>query len=138
MDTPPDESRVAPGSLDDDLDDDPLLDTSGQTGLISTGALPSDTEVRTVITTGYGASSDHDKGTVANYIPALAQAPSTAFGVCIAGVHGRLFAIGDAEQEFSIQSISKIFVFALVRDAIGPRKRVGSSGSTARDFPSTR
>ena len=38
----------------------------------------------------------------------------------VAGVHGRALTIGDAEQEFTIQSISKVFVFALVCDTLGP------------------
>jgi glutaminase len=45
-----------------------------------------------------------------------------AFGVCVAGVHGGVFAIGDAEQEFTIQSISKLFVFAVVCNTLGPRR----------------
>jgi glutaminase len=68
---------------------------------ISTGALPSDSEVRTVVTDGYERYRSLGEGTVATYIPALAQAPSTAFGVCVAGVRGGLFAIGDADVEFS-------------------------------------
>ena len=60
------------------------------------------------------------------------------FGVCIAGVHGRAFAVGDAEQEFTIQSISKLFVFALVCDALGPaeaRRKLGVN-STGLPFDS--
>ena len=52
--------------------------------------------------------------------PRLAEASPDAFGVCVVGVRGRVFAIGDAEQEFTIQSISKLFVFALVCDHLGP------------------
>ena len=59
---------------------------------------------------------------MATYIPALAQASPSAFGVCVAGARGGLFAIGDAELEFSIQSISKIFVFASICESIGPEE----------------
>ena len=75
---------------------------------------------------------------MADYIPALAEAPPDAFGVCVAGVHGRVFAIGDAEQEFTIQSISKLFVFALVCDPLGPaeaRRKLGVN-STGLPFDS--
>jgi glutaminase len=53
-------------------------------------------------------------------------------------VHGRVFAIGDAEQEFTIQSISKLFVFALVCDSLGPseaRRKLGVN-STGMPFDS--
>ena len=75
---------------------------------------------------------------MADYIPALAKASPAAFGVCVAGVHGRVFAIGDAEHEFTIQSISKLFVFALVCDTIGPaeaRRKLGVN-STGLPFDS--
>ena len=77
---------------------------------------------------GYEHYRHLDEGSVPDYIPALAKAPPDAFGVCVAGVHGRLFAIGDAEQEFTIQSISKLFVFALVCDALGPRGGAAQAG----------
>ncbi len=72
---------------------------------------------------------------MADYIPALAAASPAAFGVCVAGVHGRLFAIGDAEQEFSIQSISKLFVFALVCHALGPEQARAKLGVNSTGLP---
>jgi glutaminase len=51
---------------------------------------------------------------VADYIPALAEADPSLFGLSIYGVRGRSFSVGDAEHRLSIQSISKPFVFALV------------------------
>jgi glutaminase len=86
---------------------------------ISTGNLPSDAAVRAAVSEGYELFREDDSGKVADYIPALANARPDAFGVCIAGVQGRLFAVGDAEVPFTIQSISKVFVFALVCDALG-------------------
>jgi len=56
---------------------------------------------------------------VADYIPALAEVDPSLFGACIAGVGGRTFAVGDSDHQFSLQSISKAFVFALVCGAIG-------------------
>ena len=60
-----------------------------------------------------------DRGRVADYIPALAQVPGQLFGICLAGVSGTCFTAGDAEYGFTIQSISKPFVFALICQAIG-------------------
>ncbi len=105
---------------------------------VSTGTLPSDLEVQTIVSAGYEQFRHLDEGWVADYIPALAKASPEAFGVCVAGVHGRVFAIGDAEHEFTIQSISKLFVFALVCDTIGPaeaRRKLGVN-STGLPFDS--
>jgi glutaminase len=105
---------------------------------VSTGTLPSDLEVQTIVSAGYERFRGVDEGSVADYIPALAKASPEAFGVCVAGVHGRVFAIGDAEHEFTIQSISKLFVFALVCDTIGPaeaRRKLGVN-STGLPFDS--
>jgi glutaminase len=53
-------------------------------------------------------------GRVADYIPALAAADPDAFGMALATAEGELFGVGDWEQPFSIQSISKLFTLALV------------------------
>ena len=58
--------------------------------------------------------------------------------MAVAGVHGRVFTIGDAEEEFTIQSISKLFVFALVCNTLGPaeaRRKLGVN-STGLPFDS--
>ncbi len=105
---------------------------------VSTGNLPADPDVQALVSAGYERFRHLDEGSVSDYIPALAEAPPDAFGVCVAGVQGRLFAVGDAEQEFTIQSISKVFVFALVCDVIGPeeaRRRLGVN-STGLPFDS--
>src|SRR5262249_9167829 len=49
-------------------------------------------------------------------------------GVCVASTAGEVYAVGDAEREFSIMSVSKPFVFALVAEMRGVeevRERVG-------------
>ena len=105
---------------------------------MSTGSLPSDAEIQTIVSTGYKRYRHVDEGSVADYIPALAEASPEAFGVAVAGVHGRVFSIGDAEQEFTIQSISKLFVFALVCNTLGPaeaRRKLGVN-STGLPFDS--
>ncbi|MBD3940496.1 glutaminase A [Microbacterium sp. NEAU-LLC] len=69
-----------------------------------------------------------DDGTVADYIPALAQADPDWFGLSLVGVDGGVHEAGDAGIRFTIQSISKAFVFALACEAIGHERvheRVG-------------
>ena len=102
---------------------------------VSTGALPADPDIRALVSAGYERYRHLDDGNVADYIPALAKAPPDAFGVCVAGVHGRLFAVGDSEQEFTIQSISKLFVFALVCDAVGPEEARRKLGVNSTGLP---
>ena len=58
-------------------------------------------------------------GTVADYIPELANANPDHFGIALATVDGRVYAVGDAEAEFTIQSISKPFVYGMALDAHG-------------------
>ncbi|HET9169506.1 MAG TPA: glutaminase [Actinospica sp.] len=53
------------------------------------------------------------RGRVADYIPALAEAPAEAFGLAMATADGELYGVGDWEQPFSIQSISKLFTLVL-------------------------
>ncbi|PHZ86148.1 glutaminase [Paremcibacter congregatus] len=59
------------------------------------------------------------KGKVADYIPSLANIPPTKFGMAIHMVDGQTYKVGDAEENFSIQSISKLFVLQLVMRHMG-------------------
>jgi glutaminase len=87
---------------------------------VSTGSLPSRDEVRALVETTHERFARETGGKVAEYIPALAEADPTHFGICVANTHGESVAVGDANHPFSIQSVSKPFVFALVCDALGP------------------
>lgn len=87
--------------------------------LVSTGHLPPGERVQALVVEAHRRCRVLEGGQVADYIPALAQASPDLFGVCVASVDGGTFAVGDAGHEFSIQSISKPFVFALVCQAIG-------------------
>ena len=51
------------------------------------------------------------EGTVATYIPELAKVDPAGFGICIATVDGHCYAVGDADRQFTLQSISKPFVY---------------------------
>ncbi|MEQ9451047.1 MAG: glutaminase [Pseudomonadales bacterium] len=52
-------------------------------------------------------------GKVADYIPALAEVDPNKFGIAIETVTGECFKVGDAQEKFSIQSVSKVFNLAL-------------------------
>ncbi len=70
-------------------------------------------------------------GRVANYIPELAYIPATKFGMAVCTPDGELFQIGDAAENFSIQSVSKVFVLTLAmqHEGDGIWQRVGREPS---------
>ncbi len=53
------------------------------------------------------------EGSVADYIPGLAEVKPNRFGMAIATVDGEVVGTGDWAQSFSIQSISKLFALSL-------------------------
>lgn len=53
------------------------------------------------------------QGKVASYIPALAKVPSEKLGVAVFTNQGEVLTAGDAEEGFSIQSISKVLSLTL-------------------------
>ncbi|HWK53134.1 MAG TPA: glutaminase [Hyphomicrobiales bacterium] len=76
----------------------------------------------------------HGKGKVASYIPALARVPAQKFGVSLHTLDGRVHCVGDSEERFSIQSISKVFTLSLAMNMLGEElwRRVGREPSGNR------
>jgi glutaminase len=64
----------------------------------------------------YAALED---GTVATYIPELAKADPNWFAISIVTVDGRAVEVGEHRQLFSLQSISKPFMFGLALERCG-------------------
>jgi len=58
-------------------------------------------------------------GHVATYIPELAKANPDWFGICLATSSGAIYEVGDSRQSFTIQSISKPFVYGLALEHHG-------------------
>lgn len=52
-------------------------------------------------------------GRVSDYIPELAQVDPGKFGIALITVKGEKYAVGDVDETFSIQSISKVFLLAM-------------------------
>ena len=67
--------------------------------------------------------------------PALAQAPPELFGICVVGARGGVYGVGDAEVEFTIMSVAKPFVFALVCATFGPEEMRSRVGVNATGLP---
>jgi glutaminase len=67
-------------------------------------------------------------GQVATYIPELAKANPDWFGISIVTLDGRTFDVGDVTQKFTIQSMSKVFVYGMALEDYGRQnllKKVG-------------
>jgi glutaminase len=75
-----------------------------------------------------------DEGDVATYIPELGSADPSWFGIAVVTADGHCYAVGDTDVEFTIQSISKPFVFGMAledrgRDPVLERVGVEPSGN---------
>lgn len=103
-------------------------DVEGVDQRVSTGSLPTWDQVQAHVVEAHRRSASCDDGEVADYIPVLAAADPEHFGISVTASSGAVYATGDADVEFSIQSISKAFVYALVCEEFGHegvRDRVG-------------
>ena len=60
-----------------------------------------------------------DDGELADYIPELTRVDPTGFGLTLSSSDGFLYESGDARKQFTIQSISKPFTYALALDLAG-------------------
>ncbi len=71
------------------------------------------------------------QGRVASYIPELSKVPPDRFGMAVFCLDGRRFAVGDAHEKFSLQSITKLFALALAfsREGDAIWQRVGREPS---------
>lgn len=118
------------------IDLDALSD--GNPPHVSTGHLPAHGRVQQLVTDAHERFAGLNDGKVSQVYPALARVPIDKFGICIASVDGQIFSVGDAALPFTIMSVSKPFVFALICDLIGAtgaRERLGVN-ATGHSFNS--
>ncbi|WP_336485937.1 glutaminase A [Methylobacterium nigriterrae] len=102
---------------------------------VSTGRLPPPNQIRALVLDAYDRYKTNKDGLNSQVYPALAQVSSDLFGICVAGTNGNIYAVGDTEHEFSIMSVSKPFVFALVCDVLGPDVAREKLGANATGMP---
>jgi glutaminase len=102
---------------------------------VSLGHLPPPERVRALVEEAYERYRAVAEGKNSEVYPALARVPSELFGICVVGTSGNVYAVGDAEHEFSIMSVSKPFVFALVCQALGPEAARDKLGVNATGLP---
>ncbi len=60
------------------------------------------------------------QGKVADYIPELKKAPAEQLGIVLTDLEGHIYASGDTDRPFTIQSIVKVFALLYALEHFGP------------------
>ena len=116
-----------PANLDADATEGPSY--------ISTGHLPEPDEVISLVKRAYERFRGNTEGKNSDVYPALARVPSDLFGVCEVSTSGKVYSVGDTDYEFSIMSVSKPFVFALVCQCLGAEEARNRLGVNSTGLP---
>jgi glutaminase len=103
---------------------------------VSTGQLPPGDHVRALVDEAYSRFRGNDEGELSQVYPSLAAVAPDTFGICVANTSGQAVASGDADVEFTIMSVAKPFVFALMGGVHGPEEVLQFVGvnATGRRF----
>jgi glutaminase len=102
---------------------------------VSTGELPIPETVTALVAEAHSRFKSNTDGENSQVYPALTRVPRELFGVCVAGVSGEVYAAGDTDHEFTIMSVSKPFVFALVCQQMGAEQAREKLGANATGLP---
>lgn len=102
---------------------------------VSTGHLPSAEQVQALVSEAYERYKSNSEGSNSQVYPALARVPSSLFGVCVADTSGKIHSAGEAEYEFTIMSVSKPFIFALVCQLLGAEQAREELGVNSTGLP---
>ena len=105
------------------------------TMLVSIGHLPAAVQVQALMDIAYARFKINSEGEQADYYPALARVQGDLLGICIAGIDGTLYSAGDALYPFTIMSVSKPFLFALVCQELGPEQSHQKLGMNSTGLP---
>ena len=105
-----------------------------EAGYVSTGHLPSPEQVERLVQGAYDRFKSNDEGENSQVYPALARVPRDLFGICVVGVRGNVYTAGATDHEFSIMSVSKPFIFALVCQEIGAEEARAKLGANATGY----
>lgn len=70
----------------------------------------------------YAEVGEIDEGALADYIPELTKADPGHFGIALARTDRSIVTVGAADEEFTIQSVSKPFTYCLALDCYGRHK----------------
>jgi len=87
---------------------------------VSTGNLPPEEHVRLLVQEAFHRFSTNTDGEVSHVYPSLATVDPDKFGICVANTRGLTAVAGDVNTEFTLMSVAKPFVFALMCGVHGP------------------
>ena len=102
---------------------------------VSTGHLPTPETVRSLLAEAHARFKSNTEGENSQVYPALARVPRDLFGICVVETSSGVYAVGDTNHEFSIMSVSKPFVFALVCQEMGAEQAREKLGANATGLP---
>ena len=102
---------------------------------VSTGHLPPANDVARLINSAFDLYRDNTDGQCSQVYPALARVPADLFGIGVVSAAGEVVTVGAADHLFTIMSVSKPFVFALVCQALGPTAVREKIGVNATGYP---
>lgn len=115
-----------------------LLGTTAVAAQEKSPVAPSEQAYQDILKQAYDNFKNDTSGKNADYIPVLAKVDSKLYGIAIVTTDGRTYKVGDVDYPFSIQSISKVFTFALAMEERGAEdvfKKIGGE-PTGRAFNS--
>jgi len=103
---------------------------------VSTGQLPPGERVTALVSEALERFGGNGDGELSTVYPSLAAVDPDRFGICVAGTGGATVAAGDADVEFTIMSVAKPFVFALMGGVHGAQAVLDFVGvnATGRRF----
>ena len=94
--------------------------TRADAAFVSTGSLPGPVAVARLVEEAHRRFGPVHAGEVSDVYPALRTAEPHRFGIAVTGVTGATHTAGDSAVPFSIMSVAKPFVFALMCGAHHP------------------
>lgn len=89
---------------------------------VSTGHLPATQVVSKLVAEAHELFKDCSEGANSTVYPALSRVPSELLGICVVDTSGNGHSVGDSAEEFTLMSVSKPFVFALVCQELGAKE----------------
>jgi glutaminase len=98
---------------------------------VSTGHLPYPEVVQSLVNEAHDRFKSRSEGHNSQVYPALAKVSPDLFGVCVVDTRGEVYAAGDVDYQFSIMSVSKPFLFALICERLGPEEARDKLGANA-------
>jgi len=98
---------------------------------VSTGQLPPAERVRRLVDIAYERFRGNADGALSDVYPSLAAVAPDTFGICVANTSGATVAAGDSEVEFTIMSVAKPFVLALMGGVHTPERVLEFVGGNA-------